>query len=147
MIGRGSYSTSMRSAASFASMIEFGDHHRHGLADMAHAVARQARPRRAEHRRAVAPLGGGQAAHVAEPVGGIILPGQDREHARHLQRGARVDAADLGVRMGRAQEDRIGLIVEGDVVRVAPPALQEPWSFDLADRLADGKSRHRVPTL
>ena len=83
-------------------------HHRDGLPRVAHAAGREAAvlDRRAHHdEERVGPGGRGR-------------PGEDRVHAVHRERLARVDRDDVGVRPGRAHEAGVARVGgEGHVVR------------------------------
>ena len=74
---------------------------------------------------------------IAEPVGNVILTGQDREHARQCRRRRCVDGQDPGMRMGRAQHVAARLARQGDIVGISAAAGQKPRIFRPRDRLAD----------
>ena len=88
------------------------------------------------------------AGQSAEPVGSYIFPREDGEHARHGLGVGRVDGADAGVGERRAQDHRVALLRQGDVVRVPPVSAQEAIVFLALDRNSDGSFRHgRSPFL
>ncbi len=64
-------------------------------------------------------------------------PGEDGEHARHRLRVAHVDALDERVGVRRADERRIGLTRQGDVVAVAAAAGDQAAVLRAADGPAD----------
>ena len=75
-----------------------GDHHRDRIADMHHPTDSDRRSRRQIHQAAVALLVGRH--QRAQAVGAVILASQHRVDARHFQCFSRVDATDVGVRVG-----------------------------------------------
>ena len=102
-----------------------GDDDGDALADIAHAVDRE--------RHAVGAIALG-AAHVlghrlgidrAELVGGIILAGQHREHARRRLGRLGVDRLDRGMGVRRIDEHRIGLARQIDIGDIASAAGEE----------------------
>ena len=108
---------------------------RHRLPDMAHLVGGDGMPSRPKHRRAVAVLDRDAGRIRLIAGGGEIGAGEDREHARHGERLARVDRADRAVRMRAPHHRHVGLALDIDVVGVAPLATDErqvffaPWSL------------------
>jgi hypothetical protein len=62
------------------------------------------------------------------PDGLEVLAGEDADHARRLGGGGGVDALDAGVRIGRAQEEGVGLPGQRDVVGVLALAGEEAAS-------------------
>jgi hypothetical protein len=118
-----------------------------GLADVTHAVRRQGIPRRLREGRAVAapdaaaPLGD-QRRDRSDAIGHEIAPGEHAEHARHLERRRRIDRHDVGVRVGRAHERRVGLIRRIEVVGVASLTRQETIILASPDRRADTERGH-----
>ena len=125
-----------------------GDHHRHGLADMAHAISGERRMRRIERRPPPRPdegaqldvVGVGGVRHVGDTAaarGRIVVGGDDREHAGQLRRDAGVDAVDAGMGVGRAHEGRIGLAGSRGIVGKAPAAGDEPPVLEARHRPAD----------
>ena len=119
-----------------------GDHDRHRIADMQHAVDRDRRPVRQIHRAAVALLVGRHRRHRAEPVGLVILAGQHRVHARHLQCRAGVDALDVGMGVRRAHDRGVKLVGELEIVVVAPASHQQARVLAPPHRLTDRKLAH-----
>jgi hypothetical protein len=73
----------------------------------------------------------------AEPVRGCIGAGEDAEHARHGLRARGIDRADARVRVGRADDRRVGLSVEMEVVAEAAAPGDEPRILRARARLAD----------
>ena len=116
-----------------------GNHRRQGLADIAHAVARQARVRRHDHRAAVAAVQGDGAGQIA--VAGLVELGlgQDQMHAGCRPRRRDVDAAQDAVRMGRADELGEQQAGEIPVGAVAALAAQQPRILLARDRLRDAE--------
>ena len=100
------------------------------------------RARRAEHGRTVPPFRGIGAAHVAEALRRIVRARQHRQNTGHLARRRGIDAQQLRMGMGRAQENGEALPVQENVVRETPLALQEARSLHLKNRLTDGITRH-----
>ncbi len=117
-----------------------GDDAGDGIADEAHLVARQRRPRRLLHRRAVPVLERHDAFERA--VLGEIGAGIDREHARHRARDRGVNALDHAMRDAAADHHRIGLAGELDVVGVAALAAHERGVLAARHRLADAELHH-----
>jgi hypothetical protein len=70
------------------------------------------------------------------------VPGEDVEHAVNRARGRRIDRDDLGVRMRRAHECRVGLAERVAVLGVASLSRHEPPIFASLDRSADAEARH-----
>ena len=119
-----------------------GDHHRHRIADMHRPADRDGGAERQGHRAAVALLVGRHRRHRAEAVGAIVLAGQHGVHAGHLQRGARIDAADVGVGVRRAHDRGVKLAGELEIVVVAPAAGEQARVFAPPHRLTDRKFAH-----
>ena len=119
-----------------------GDRHRDRVTHMHHAVERNRRPRRQEHRAAAARLVGRHRRQRAEAVGAIILPGEHGMDARHLQRRARLDAGDAGMGMRRAHDRRMQLIGELEIVEKAALPPQQARVLAPQHRLSDGKFTH-----
>ena len=97
------------------------------------------------HRRTVVggdvPQDVGIAAAVAPP----ILAGEDGEHSRHGPRPVGRDRPDAGARVGAADEGRIGLPRQADVVHEPAPPGQKAVVFDACVRRTD--MRHAVLPL
>ena len=103
--------------------LALGDDERHGLPGMPDAVAGQRRTMGHDEPGAVRDRGG--EAHVADAVSGHVGGGQDRQYARKRQRRARVDAADRGEGVRRADEDGMRLARGAVVVAETPGAGQQ----------------------
>ena len=74
---------------------------------------------------------------AAEPVGGVVAPGQHREHAGR-RRGARdIDRDEPRMRMGRAHEHGISLARPVEIVDEAPAPGEEPLVLDARHALSD----------
>ena len=101
------------------------------------------RPR--EQRRAVGALALDLHLRGAEPVGGEVGLGEDAEHARHRLGSGEIDARDPRMRVRRAQQHRIGLAREVDIVDEPPAALQQPRVLEAAHRLTDAEFAHDAP--
>ena len=70
--------------------------------------------------------------------GGRVRPREDRVHAVHRERPARVDADDVGVRPGRAHETGVARVGgEGNVVRELGLAGDEGRVLHPRDRPSD----------
>ena len=110
-----------------------------GIADVAHALARQQRARRGNGRRAVAALARAIARHVAHAVGGQVGACEHGEDARSTRRRARVDPDDARVGVGRAHEHPVRLARHVEVVGVAAEAVEQPRVLDAAHGLPDGE--------
>ncbi len=113
-----------------------GDHAGDRIADEAHLVGRQRRPRR------LLQVGAVLALERQRRLQGAVLrevrAGVDRDHALHLLGGGGVDRLDPPVRHGRAQDEGMRLIRQVDVVGVAAFAAQQRGVFLARHRLADG---------
>ena len=72
-----------------------------------------------------------------DAVGHGVRAGEHREHAGGGARGRRLDAPDVGVRVGRADEARVDLAGDVDVVAVAAVAHEQTRVVLAKDRLAD----------
>jgi hypothetical protein len=80
----------------------------------------------------------------AKPVFGGVLAGQDADHARHRQGRVRLDTGDAGVRMRRADENRVQrAVANGLVVREATGAANKPMIFEPGQRTAPGSAIER----
>ena len=82
-------------------------------------------------------LGGGLALMRLKPpaVGGHILAVQDADHAGRCQSRRFVDAANLGVGVGRAHKVALGHVGQHDVVGVLSGAGEKAVVFLAADGL------------
>ena len=117
------------------------DHAGDRIADIAHLVAGERRPRRIADRRAVAAL---ERQVAFEPaIAGQIGGGIDRQHARHRLGGAGVDGADHTVGNATAHHHRIGLAGPTDVVGVAAFAAHQRGVFAAQYRLTDAEFGQR----
>ena len=111
-------------------VLRLGDNDCDFLAGKAHAVARQHRALRHQHRpdrhgRAAAE----SAARLAKPASAISLAGQHRQHAGRGSGRLGVDRLDDGMRPVGAAKGGIGLAVEIEVVGVAALAGDEAPVF------------------
>ena len=124
-----------------------GDHHRHRITDIAHAIGHQRRPLRRVHRLPVGTL----ARHVrlghAETVGHDVVAGIDRENAGRPTRRLNVDRLHQGMRVRRAHEHGVGLPRQVNVVDVASLAAQQAWVLEPQHGLADSILAHDVLIL
>ena len=116
-----------------------GDHHRHRIADIAHAIDDQRRTLRREHRRAVALLARHRRLGHGDAVVRIVGPGEHRHHARRARRRRGIDRADPRMRVRRAHEHAPGLPMQRLIVLVAALAGQQPQILKPADRLTDAE--------
>ena len=106
------------------------------------AIDGDRRPRRQIHRAAVAFLVRRHRGQGAERVGGIIRAGEHGMDAGHLSRRARIDAADVGMRVRRTHDGRIKLIGEFQIVEIAAEPAQQARILAPQHRLSDGKFAH-----
>ena len=113
------------------------DHHRHRVADIAHAILAETLVRRGEHGGAVRPGALEHHLHGAEAVLGEIGAGENGDHARHRARGGRLDGPDPGMGMRRAHDDQVRLAGQVDVVVEAALTLQQPRIVEAPDPLPD----------
>jgi hypothetical protein len=120
-----------------------GHHQGHRIAHVADEFSAQQGVRRLVHGAAVAVLHRAQAGQQAEAVGGDLLAGQDRQHARQGAGGRRVQGQDAPVGMGRAHHHGPDLAVEAVVVGEPAPAGQEPFVFPARHRGADAALFYR----
>jgi hypothetical protein len=111
------------------------------VADEAHLVGRQRRPRRLLHRRAVAIVERHDAFERA--IGAEIGAGIDAEHPRHGARRRGVDALDHPVGVTAAHHHRIDLARQLDVVGVAAFAAHQDRVFGARHRLPDAEFHQR----
>jgi hypothetical protein len=120
-----------------------GHHHRDMVADIAHLVDREDRVHRLLHRRAVGVVdqpAAGQPAHLALDV----LAAEDADHARHRERVGDVDRDDARMRVRGADEHRVRLVRQRDVVGVVARTGQEPVVFLAPQRVADVRQVREV---
>ena len=80
------------------------DDKRHRIADITDLARRDRRMRRHLHRRAVLGMDHPAADEIADLVGGQLLAGQHRDHARHFFGRLDVDLLDPRMRVRRTQE-------------------------------------------
>ncbi len=120
-------------------------HHGDGLADMADLVGRQQHMRTEERLTRAGPmqlhvvfgLGQGIVGYWLEPVGKAIGSREYAEHARHGAGAGGIDAANQGVRMGRAHHREIALAGCVEIIaKTAGPGCQ-PGVLLAGDRPAD----------
>ena len=102
-----------------------GDHHRDGLADIHHALARKCASVRHIELAAAAAGKRRMTRHAADAGRVNVRAGQDCEHAAHLLRRVGVDAVDAGVRVRRAHEGGGDLAGFGGIGDKAAGAAQE----------------------
>ena len=81
-----------------------------------------------------------------EPVRREVATREHGEDAARATGRRRVDRADGRVRVGGTNHDRVGLMGQVHVVRVAPEPLEQPRILDTAHRLPDAEffDRHRI---
>ena len=116
-----------------------GDDKGDRIADIAHPVDGQGRPRRLPHRRAVPVLAREPARQEAVPGRHDIPPGHNSENAGHRHRRLAVDAAEDAVGVGAADEDAVSLARHGEIVGVAALAAHEGRVLVAGHRLADAE--------
>ncbi len=102
-----------------------GHHDGDRFAHVAHAVHRERRDGRDRQELAAAPGEGGGGRDRAQSRRDRVAPGEDREHAGHGERPARVHGADDPVRGGGAGERGVGLAGQVHVVGEAAAAGEE----------------------
>ena len=73
----------------------------------------------------------------AQAVGGRIAAGQNREYARRVDRRCDVDPGDPGVRVRRAQDVRVRLPPQPEIVRIPASAHQQTRILTPRNRFAD----------
>ena len=113
-------------------------HHRgDGIADEAHLIRGEHRPRRFAHRAAVGVGHVGGTGERADTGGGEVVVGVNAEHAGHGARLGGIDAAQDAVRVAAAQHHQVGLAVEIYVVGVLALATQEYRILVARHRLPD----------
>src|SRR5262249_41713879 len=111
----------------------------HGIADVAHALARQQRTRRGEGRRAVAALARAIGRHAPHSVGGQLGAREHGDDAGRTRRDVRVDRGDARVGVWRSHEHRVDLARHVDIVGVTAEAVQQPRILHAPGRLTDGE--------
>ena len=114
------------------------------VADIAHLALRERGMGARLHRRAVLGMDHPAADEAADLVGRDVVAGEDRDHARRLQRRRRVDLVDRRMRVRRAQEIGVGLAGTVDVVDVMALAGDEADVFLALDGGADAGRAHDV---
>ena len=115
----------------------FGDDVSDRVADIADFAFCQRFAERLLHRRAVLVIERHDA--FERPIAGEIGSRIDAEHARHFGRGRRIDGADHAMGDLAADDHRIGLPEEADVVGIVAFAPQQHGVFAARHRLSDGK--------
>jgi hypothetical protein len=120
--GRSSYSTSISGQRLLRDRLGFGRDRGHLVAHAAHAVVLE--------RQVV--LG-----HADRALPGHVGRGDDGMHAGQGPCARHVDAHDAGVHAAGAQDRRVELAGQGDVVDVARPAARLLGRIHLGDALAD----------
>ena len=99
-------------------------------------------------RRAVAPPQPAGARQVAPARLAPIGAGQDRQHAGRLLGARRVDRADAGMRVRRAQHVSERHARQHEIIDVAAPAAQQPRILEARHRLPQREFAHlRFPRL
>ncbi len=116
------------------------------IADEAHLVGRQRRPRWLVHGRAVAVVERHDALECPVAGGGEIGPRIDAEHARHRPRGCRVDRANEPMGVAAAHHHRMGLTGDADIVGKAALAADQLGILATQHRLANSEFCDR-PTI
>ena len=128
-------------------MVGLRDHAGDSVADIADLALGQHRMGAGLHVRAVPRLDHPAADQVA-PAGRLdVVAGEHRAHTGRRLGAALVDAADPGMRMGRADEVGIHLAGPVDVVRVVPGPGDEALVLLAPDRSADSVRGHRRQLL
>ena len=84
---------------------------------------------------------------AADLVGGDVVAGEDRDDARRLQRGGRIDLVDRRMRVRRAQKIGVGLARTVDVVDVVALAGDEADVFLAFDGGANACRAHDFSPL
>jgi hypothetical protein len=114
-----------------------------GVADIAHGVGLQDRPRRAEQRRRA---GARRHLHLhleqPDAVGRGVVPGQHQQHAGRGARGLDIQRQDAGMRMRGAQDRQMRLAGQVHVVGVAPATGEEAHVLLPPHGLADAELVH-----
>jgi hypothetical protein len=125
----------------------FRDHHRDGLAGIAHAVDHQRilwlLQHRAFFRRECADLDIDRAGRIGaldralQAIGDVVGPRQHRDHPRHCSRGTRVDPLHQRMRVRRAHERGDRLSGHRNVVGIFPGPADEAKILEPRHRPAD----------
>ena len=113
------------------------------VADVAHAVRREAVVRRRPHGAAVGTLALERHPHRAEPVARDVGAREHGEDAGSARGGGGVEGADPRVGVHRPHDDGVRLAGKVDVVVETALAPQEPDVLEPFDRLPDSKLAHR----
>jgi hypothetical protein len=106
-----------------------GDHHRDQIADM-HRFFRQHRAERHRHLDAATAHDRRVARDAADAGGLHVGGGQHRQHARRFTRLVRLHRHDAGMRMRRAHEGGIGLVLQARIVHETAAAADEGVVLD-----------------
>ena len=114
-----------------------GDDEGHRVSHVAGLAGGEDRPAGEQHRSAVVGVDVPQHVGVAAAVAPPVLAGEHRQHPRHGARALRGDRADAGAGVGTADEGRIRLSRQADVVHEPAPAGQKPIVFKACVRRAD----------
>ena len=122
----------------------FSDDHCKLIADMAHLALRQWWMRRFFHRLAVDIGNQPAAGQAADFRCGKIITGVDRHYTGCGLRLADIDAANVCMRMRRAQKVGVGLTGDGHIVGVASATGEKALVFLAFDTLANIRSVHDV---
>ena len=124
-----------------------GDDEGDAFADIAHAPLRQRRLRADEAGRAVAAFSRHARALPSQRLHRLVLARQHQKHARRRLGRRRVDRADAGVRMGRAQHHGARLARKIHVLDIAAFAAQQIGVFLARYRLTHSELAHVLPSL
>ena len=119
-----------------------GDDDGDGIADIERLAVSKRRKRPCFHRRTVLEIDCHAADMRADLIGDGVLAGEDRDHARRLQRGRRVDLVDRRMRVRRAQKIGVGLARTIEVVDVMALAGDEADVFRAFDGGANAGRAH-----
>jgi hypothetical protein len=121
-----------------------GDDEGDAVAHVAHLRGLEQRTERAIALRAAHVFGHEQRRDAADACLPEILAGDDAQHARQLQRLARVDSADARVRVRRHHNRAVHHVGKLHVVDVARATGKEALVFDPENGLSDSETSHGV---
>jgi hypothetical protein len=113
------------------------DHRGNGLADVAHALARQRPTRRFRHSAAIARADRPERAHRADLIGGHVTAGENGDDARRSAGPRSVNVADDGVRVRGTDDHAVQFAGKADVSNETSSSAQQPEILDAPDRRAD----------